>query len=100
MKLTARQKKILVIRIVKGVMAVQVNRARLKLLPCPCCGGKAGWNNGARIYDFRVAVECTRCGLRTGPIPYSRTSDKQAARTWNRRAKKQPPKTGKTGKGR
>ncbi len=67
-------------RIMKQFRAMKANRAKLKLRPCPCCGGQAAWNEAAHIYDFRVAVECSRCGLNTGPIPYDRSSDTQAAR--------------------
>lgn len=60
-------------------------RAKTVLLPCPFCGGKAEWSGGTRRYEFQLAIECTKCGINTGPIPYGRNDDKKAATIWNRR---------------
>lgn len=66
--------------------AVWARRAQLKLLPCPFCGGEAEWGGLTRAYDFDLAIECTQCGINTGPILRGKAEEAKAARIWNRRA--------------
>ena len=51
----------------------------IPLLPCPCCGGKAEFDD----YDVEhgeVLVRCVDCDLNTVPRSYE-----EAAAQWNRR---------------
>lgn len=56
-----------------------------KLLPCPFCGGKAGYltmeNNGHTNYE----VECKNEGCEIGPCTCFYESRQKAAEIWNQR---------------
>jgi len=53
----------------------------IKLLPCPCCGGKAKIHKGLyRYFDF-IAVICMECGLKTTDQP----TIEAAVDKWNTR---------------
>ena len=65
-------------------------RPKLKLKPCPFCGGKAALINGCEWLSAYSAAECTRCGLRS-PLFFvstSESSDASAAEYWNKRVYK------------
>jgi len=65
-------------------------RPKLKLKPCPFCGGKAALINGCEWLSAYSAVECTRCGLRS-PLFFvatSESSDASATEYWNKRVYK------------
>ena len=60
----------------KGLMRLPKD---IPLLPCPCCGGKAEFDD----YDSKngeVLVRCVDCDLNTVP-----RSHEEAAAQWNRR---------------
>lgn len=62
---------------------------KIKLLPCPFCGGKASllWDQiGGRSASYIVCVECD---ARTKKVIISTeySSDEKAAELWNRRVK-------------
>jgi Lar family restriction alleviation protein len=71
-----------------------------ELLPCPFCGGKARWDQGATV-NGRVVdmISCGCCGL-MGPCI---TNAEQAASTWNHRVsapqEQRPPCSVCVGKG-
>ena len=69
-------------RVRKDAQAKQARRAKLKLLPCPFCGGKAEWSGPTRTCDFGEAIQCTQCGINTGPLEHN---DKKSIKIWNRR---------------
>lgn len=52
----------------------------IKLLPCPCCGGKGRMFMREKFFTFH-AVICEECGLRTQDYPLP----EQAAEKWNTR---------------
>lgn len=53
----------------------------IKLLPCPCCGGRAKIHKGLyRYFDF-IAVICMECGLKTTDQP----TIEAAVDKWNTR---------------
>lgn len=51
----------------------------IELLPCPCCGGAAEFDDYDTDND-QVLVRCTVCDLNT--VPHSH---KEAAAQWNKR---------------
>lgn len=51
----------------------------IPLLPCPCCGGKAEFDD-YDIANRQVLVRCVECDLNTVP-----RSHEEAAVQWNRR---------------
>ena len=58
-----------------------------ELLQCPCCGSPAIFGGLTRAYDFDLAVECTKCGINTGPVSrYGKNPEKKATQIWNRRS--------------
>ena len=56
---------------------------KVKLEPCPCCGGEPVRNGG----KLGNVIYCKKCGLATRC--YKRMSD--ATRAWNRRVKPAKP---------
>lgn len=53
-----------------------------QLLPCPCCGGEADWDNMLDPIGICFEVWCTQCEIRTEK-QYLTKED--AFRDWNRR---------------
>lgn len=59
---------------------------KIKLKPCPFCGGSGTLNDGiTRIFSF---VKCIQCGAEGGTVKVSAEycADEKAAEAWNRRA--------------
>lgn len=60
----------------KGMMRLPKD---IPLLPCPCCGGKAEFDD-YDVENGEVLVRCVDCDLNTVP-----RSHEEAASQWNRR---------------
>jgi hypothetical protein len=60
----------------KGMMRLPKD---IPLLPCPCCGGKAEFDD-YDVENGEVLVRCVDCDLNTVP-----RSHEEAAAQWNRR---------------
>lgn len=59
--------------------------SKIKLKPCPFCGGKGVLNNEKdRIFSF---VKCIGCGAESGVVRVSAEycADERAAEAWNKR---------------
>ena len=50
------------------------------LLPCPCCGGKAEFDDGGGKLLSDILIRCTVCDLNTPLLTHA-----EAAAIWNKR---------------